>query len=190
MKDTNILVSKIKNILGNYDFLSSTIDWIKKHKKSILNLALNKDINESDFYKITSLLSTQARSSLWENYFRIKNKFERVKKNENKGDLKKDEKYYEYKISFNDQINFRLIQIRIWQECDYIFQFLTLEKVYTFYLNKNDMKKELELCKATVAHGTKKSNLNNENIELTLTITKESKEWNRWVKKYQNENKT
>ena len=110
MKDKSDLVSKVNGIVKNYRFLTSTIDWVKKNKNDILKLALEKEIRELDFYKITSLLSTQSRSPLWQKYFQLKYNFDNVGKNEDRGDLKKDGKYYEYKISLNDQVNFRLIQ--------------------------------------------------------------------------------
>lgn len=184
MKDRNNLVFKVKDILKNYDLLVSTVDWVKNNKNDILKLTLEKEIKELDFYKITSLLSTQSRSPLWQKYFQLNNNFQSVGKNENRGDLKKDGKYYEYKISLNDQVNFRLIQIRIWQDCDYIFQFLTFEKVYTFRLSKKDMEYELKLCRASTAHGTIKSNLNNQNVEKAITIRKGSEHWKRWINKY------
>ena len=129
-------------------------------------------------------MSAQSRSPLWEKYFRIKNNCEIVPKNENKGDFKKDNKYYEYKISLNDQINFRLIQIRPWQDCDYIIQFVTFEKIYTFILTKEEMMKEIKLCKAGYAHGTKEANKDNTNIEYTMTIKKDTGNWQRWIDKY------
>ena len=46
------------------------------------------------------------------------------------------------------------------------------------------MKQELQLCKASTAHGTTKSNLNNQNVEKTMTIKKDSEYWKRWIEKY------
>lgn len=77
-----------------------------------------------------------------------------------------------------------MIQVRPWQYCDYIIQFVTFEAIYTFELTKRQMLDEIALCNATSAHGTKKANKNNQNIEYTMTIKKGSKNWQRWIKKY------
>ena len=173
------IINKVRGILENFHLIADKIKWIQANKDNILTLGLNNQIRELDFYKLTSLLSTQSRSSLGEKYFKKKYNYEPVKKNENRGDLKKDNQYYEYKVSLNDQFNFRLIQIRIWQECDYIFQFITFEEIFTFHLTKEQMKK----CNDNIAHGTKEANKNNEKIEYTMTIKKESADWQRWIKK-------
>lgn len=183
-KEAKQLINEIDRILHNFDLISDKIKWVQIKKEDILQLALQSEIAELKFYKLTSLLSSQSRSHLWEKYFKEKNKYKSVSKSENKGDLKKDNRYYEYKVSLNDQINFRLIQIRVWQECDYIFQFITFEKIYTFQLSKKEMLKEMELCGANFAHGTKEANENNKNVEYTMTIRKESDHWNRWMQKY------
>ena len=183
-EDKKNIISKIKSILENFLLIKEQTNWLQNNKESILKLILDEEITELQFYKLTSLLSTQSRSVLWEKYFRKKNNYKTVKKNENRGDLKKDNQYYEYKVSLNDQINFRLMQIRVWQECDYIIQFITFEKIYTFYLTKKEMIEEMELCGANSAHGTRESNKKNKNIEYTMTVKKDSQNWNRWIKKY------
>ena len=183
-KENKGIIIEINHILENFDLINLKIKWIKDNKDKILELTLQKEITELKFYKITSLLSAQSRSPLWEKYFILKNNYKAVSKNENKGDFKKDNKHYEYKISLNDQINFRLIQIRIWQSCDYIVQFVTFEKIYTFKLSQSQMKKEMELCGANVAHGTREANKDNQNIEYTMTIKKDSSNWKRWIKEY------
>ena len=178
------IVNEINNILENFSLINNKIKWIQSNKENILQLVLQGEIKELSFYKLTSLLSTQSRSVLWEKYFKEKNEYQSVSKSANKGDLKKDNKYYEYKVSLNDQIDFRLLQIRIWQDCDYIFQFITFENIYTFQLTKQQMIKEMRLCGVNFAHGTKESNRNNENIEYTMTIKKDSDNWQRWIDNY------
>ena len=186
-KTKQSIISEIDNILKNFSLINDKIKWVQNNKENILQLVLQDEITELKFYKLTSLLSTQSRSVLWEKYFKEKNQYETVSKNENRGDLKKSNKYYEYKVSLNDQINFRLLQIRIWQNCDYIFQFITFEKIYTFQLTKEQMVREMKLCGANSAHGTKESNKNNENIEYTMMVKKDSDNWLRWVNKYYKE---
>ena len=46
------------------------------------------------------------------------------------------------------------------------------------------MKKETVLCKASVAHGTRTSNVQNKNIEKRMTIKPGTKDWLRWKRKY------
>ena len=183
-KSNKNIIDEINDILNNFELINLKIKWIQDNKDKILKLVLQNKITELKFYKVTSLLSAQSRSPLWEKYFSRKNNFESVSKNENKGDFKKDNKYYEYKISLNDQINFRLIQIRFWQDCNYMIQFVTFEKIYTFELTKTQMIKEINQCNANPAHGTKLANKNNKNIEYTMTIKKDSDNWKRWIEKY------
>lgn len=91
----NNIIENINEILKNFEIISGKIQWIQEHKNQILHLVLEQKISELTFYKLTSLLSAQSRSPLWEKYFRIKNDFEPVAKNENRGDFKKDGNYYE-----------------------------------------------------------------------------------------------
>ena len=103
----------------------------------------------------------------------------------NLGDFKKGSKYYEYKASgFNQNNSVNIVQIRLWQQCDYIIQSITYEEINTFLLKHNDMIMETDLCRASSAHGTKTANKDNKNKELRMTIYKESENWDRWQKKY------
>lgn len=179
-------MDKIRYILENIH----TVEKVKKLAYSVrhnlMEYVLQGKITENDFYKITSLLTPQSRSPLWQNYFIEKNGFDKLKSKENKGDCVKNGICYEYKASgFNEGSGLHVIQIRLWQDCDYIIQFIEKDKVYTFILTKEEMKEEIQKCGSTSAHGTKEANESNENVELRLsTIRKGDKNWNRWVKKY------
>lgn len=83
------ILDEINNILDNFKIISDKIEWIKNNKDSILKLVLETKISELKFYKITSLLSAQSRSPLWEKYFKIKKGYDTFAKDENRGDLKK-----------------------------------------------------------------------------------------------------
>ena len=178
-------LTQVNHILKNFLLFIQTPEWIKENKKNIIELTLSNRISETNFYKITSIISSQSRSVLWEKYFMLKHKYDVVGRKENRGDIKKNETYYEYKCSLHDQINFRLLQIRIWQNCDYIFQFITFEKVYTFKLTKIQMIEEMKVCGCNSAHGTVVANKHNKNIEKTMTIKKDSNNWKRWIEKYE-----
>jgi len=105
--------------------------------------------------------------------------------NRKQGDFLKDGIYYEYKASgFNEGDALHIVQIREWQNCDYIVQKITSNEVYTFRLNKDQMKREIILCNAQSAHGTPLANKHSENIEMRISIAMDSQNWHRWIKKY------
>ena len=144
-------------------------------------------ISEQDFYKISSVLTPQSRSPLWENYFIKKHDCERVNKNEDRGDFKKNGMYYEYKSSgYNQNNSVNIVQIRPWQDCDYIIQSISDDGATTFVLTHTEMKLEMEKLKASRAHGTQ-ALVNNENIEYRMTLKRDSAHWNRWINNYHKE---
>ena len=92
-------------------------------RQYLIDLALSGSITESDFYQITSLLSPQSRSPLWEKYFISKYDCAKVNKNEKRGDVHKSGRFYEFKASgFNQDDGLHIVQIRLWHDCDYIIQ--------------------------------------------------------------------
>ena len=95
------LKKKIRAILDNIDKSRRLKESVESVKDELINLTLGQEISERDFYKISSVLTPQSRSPLWENYFIKKHDCERVSKDENRGDLKKNGRYYEYKCSGN-----------------------------------------------------------------------------------------
>ena len=112
----------ISFILDNIDNSRIVLNSVASIRNQLIDLTLEKqEISEQDFYKISSVLSTQSRSPLWENYFIKKYDCERVSKNEDRGDFKKNGKYYEYKSSgYNLGNSVNMLQIRPWQDCDYV----------------------------------------------------------------------
>ncbi len=175
----------ICRILANIKIAQGVIDDVVSIKNRLIPLALSGELREKDFYKISSMLTPQSRSPLWEKYFILKNNCERIGAQESNGDFKKNGIFYEYKASgFNLDNALHIVQIRLFHECDYLIQSITDSIVYTFKLTHNQMKNETKLLKASVAHGTNITNKNNANLELRMTIYKESKEWNRWIKEY------
>ncbi len=172
-------------ILENIDNSRKVITAVYEIKSYLVDSVLNKKINEQQFYKITSMLTPQSRSSMWEKYFRIKNGYKNVKPSENKGDLEKDGIFYEYKSSgYNQDGATHIVQIRLWQKCNYIIQSISDDSVLTFVLSHEEMVAETNLLKASIAHGTKQVSEVNKHNELRMTLVPDSKDWDRWIKKY------
>ncbi len=158
-------------------------------RKKLIDLTIEEQvISEQDFYKISSVLSTQSRSPLWEKYFIKKHGCERVNKNEDRGDFKKNGMYYEYKSSgYNQNNSVNMIQIRLWQDCDYIIQSISDDGAITFVLTRAEMELEIKKLKAASAHGTKKALEFNKNKELRMSLKRNSADWDRWINNYHKE---
>ncbi len=180
------LQKSIRYILDNIDESRKVLNNVVSIRKKLIDLTIEEQvISEQDFYKISSVLSTQSRSPLWENYFIKKHDCERVSKSEDRGDFKKNGKYYEYKSSgYNQDNSVHILQIRPWQDCDYIIQSISDDGATTFVLKHAEMIIEMGKLKAYPAHGTRKALVNNENIEYMMTVKRNSADWDRWVNNY------
>ena len=183
LKDT------IRYILDNIDESRRVLNSVVSIRKKLIDLTLEEQvISEQDFYKISSVLSTQSRSPLWENYFIKKHDCERVRKEEDRGDFKKNSRYYEYKSSgYNQDNSVHMLQIRPWQDCDYIIQSISDDGATTFVLTHAEMMFEMKKLKASPAHGTRKALVNNENIEYMMALKRDSADWQRWINNYRKE---
>lgn len=112
--------------------------------------------------------------------------------NKDRGDRKSaNDEYLEWKGSFFTSSNstLNLVQVRPWQDTNYIYYAFDMRnlsdiKMQFFYLSKDQMILEIENCKTSVAHGTKGSNANHDNIELALRIDANSDLYNRWIQEY------
>ena len=172
-------------ILDNIDESRKVKMSVESIKDKLIDLTLGKVITEQEFYRISSVLLSQSRSPLWESYFMKKHGCERVDKNEDRGDLKKNGRYYEYKSSgYNQNNSVNMIQIRLWQDCDYIIQWISDDEAITFVLTRTEMELEIKKLKAASAHGTKKSLEFNKNKELRMTLKRDSADWDRWISNY------
>ena len=108
---------------------------------------------------------------MWENYFIKKHGCERVRKEEDRGDFKKNGRYYEYKSSgYNQDNSVHMLQIRPWQDCDYIIQSITDDGATTFVLTHAEMMFEMKKLNASPAHGTKEVVADNEKIEYMMRL--------------------
>lgn len=141
-------------------------------KSMLIESQIAGHITLVDFYRITSLMSSQMRARLWEKYFIEKYGFLRVRVKENRGDMTKHGKYYEYKASgFNADGKLHLVQLRPWQNCDYIVQAISGDGAKTYHLTKARMMQEIAANKATPAHGTQSANAQNQNIEWRMSLS-------------------
>ena len=181
------LKKTIRYILDNIDHSRRLKDSAESIKDELIDLTLREEISEQDFYKISSVLTPQSRSPLWEKYFIKKHDCEKVNKNDDRGDFKKNGTYYEYKSSGYNQTNsVNMVQIRPWQNCDYIVQSISDDGATTFVLTHADMMLEMKELKASRAHGTR-ALVNNENVEYRMTLKRDSAHWDRWISNYYKE---
>ena len=178
----------IRAILDSIDKSRRLKETVESVKDELIDLTLEeKEISEQDFYKVSSVLTPQSRSPLWQNYFIKKHDCERVNKNEDRGDFKKNGGYYEYKCSGYNQNNaVNIVQVRPWQDCDYIIQSISDDRATTFVLTHAEMMLEMERLKASRAHGTQ-ALVNNENIEYRMSLKRDSVDWDRWINNYHKE---
>ncbi|RKU35848.1 hypothetical protein C6496_16250 [Candidatus Poribacteria bacterium] len=182
------LQKTIRYILDNIDESRRLKDSVESIKDELIDLTLGQVISEQEFYKISSVLLSQSRSPLWEKYFIKKHNCERVNKNEDRGDFKKNGRYYEYKSSgYNQDNSIHILQIRSWQDCNYIIQSISDDRAITFVLTHAEMMLEMERIKASSAHGTQKALEENKNKELRMSIKRDSEHWNRWINNYHKE---
>ena len=179
----------INFILDNIDSSRIVMNSVVSIRKKLIDLTLEEQvISEQDFYKMSSVLSTQSRSPLWENYFIKKYDCERVNKSEDRGDFKKNGRYYEYKSSgYNLNNSVHLLQIRPWQDCDYIIESISDDGATTFVLTHAEMMLEMKRLKAAPAHGTPKALEDNKTIEYGIRVKRGSANWDRWISNYRKE---
>jgi hypothetical protein len=63
------LKKTIRDILDNIDESRRLKDSAESIKDELIDLTFRQEISEQDFYKISSVLTPQSRSPLWQNYF-------------------------------------------------------------------------------------------------------------------------
>ena len=178
------LKKTIGYILDNIDQSRIVLNSVVRIRNELIDLTLEQVITEQEFYKISSMLTPQSRSPIWEKYFVRKHNCKKVNKKEERGDFKKHGRYYEYKCSgYNQDNSVHIVQIRPWQECDYIIQSISDHGATTFVLTHTDMMLEMKNLKASRAHGTQ-ALVNNENIEYRMTLNIDSADWKRWINNY------
>lgn len=177
----------IQFILANLDDTRKVVQHAYGIRKQLSDLAISGTICERDFYRITSVLTPQSRSAIWQNYFIKRHGARKVKAAENRGDFEKNGTFYEYKGSgFNEDNVVHIVQIRLWQNCDYVIQSISDDGAVTFMLEHEEMKYETEMSQATSAHGTSLVTDESQHVELRMTFKRGSEVWERWVNRYTN----
>jgi len=169
---------------------------LNEHK---MNIHQNKDFGfdllEKEFIKCVSILTPQSYGNRIENRIKYDNDWGKVKASECLGDAKTQSKnYVEVKVSIITPINnsLNIVQIRLFHSIDYYLcvaydlRDLNNYKKYSYLLTHNQMEKECVIC-ASNAHGTKNTNIINNNVEkrLSFNINENDKTFLRWNKKYQ-----
>lgn len=178
-------VAVVRDVLDNFSLIKGVVAKVVEVKARLVNLCLDGHITEAEFYKVSSLLTPQSRSPLWERYFIAKHHCAKAHLSEDAGDLIMDGVHYEYKVSCNDDGMMHIVQARLWQNCDYIVQSIQPDRhAITFTLSHAEMEKEMKLLRASVAHGTRTANVNNANVELRATVVIDSADWKRWTDNY------
>lgn len=146
------------------------------------------------FIKMILFLSPRSYGTKIENRFIEKNNFKKVSSNEKRGDFLYEDNYYEVKSSILTVTNkiANITNIRTYQDIEgyYILiidaRNIKCIKKYLYYLDKNDMGKELECLNACPTSGTKDVNISNKNIPLSikLDVNNKNNHFIRWEKKY------
>jgi hypothetical protein len=148
------------------------------------------DLDEKDFVYGMSILSSQSYGPRLEKYVKEKLLAEKIKASEDLGDFRVFDKSLECKCSIitptNNKLNFA--QVRLWQPIDfYIGVAYDLrddgyERI--IYLLTHDEMNEQVKKYGGVAHGTKKANKNNDNIEMAIrpVISKTNEVFQEWEK--------
>ena len=85
---------------------------------------------------------------------------------------------------YNQNNSVNIVQIRLWQDCDYIIQSISDDRATTFVLTHAEMMLEMERLKASPAHGTKEIVADNKKIEYMMTVERGSADWDRWINNY------
>ena len=175
----------IGRILANAERVRDISRAAYEIRAELIPLALESAITEAQFYRISSLLSPQARSPLWEKYFIQRHNCRKMSAKNDSGDFEKDGVRYEFKASgYNQDAAVHIVQIRLWQGCDYVVQSVSDNGAESFVLRHSEMRREVALCGAVSAHGTRKAVAQNKNVEMRMTLKKDGEHWARWRKKY------
>lgn len=181
----------MKNIIDIVEIRTCNKLLSKIRSEAISNKKYGWDLPLTEFAEVMLCLNPQAYGTRIES--RISDMLGLLRSdNKDCGDkMTKDGEYIEWKGSFftSSNINLNLLQIRLWQETSYIFYAFDMRNfdnitLQFFYLTKDQIELERAICGTTSSHGTKEANLNNSNIELTIRIEAEDKNYNRWVKSY------
>lgn len=155
------------------------------------------DLPFRQFITMMALLTPQSYGSRIQKYISLVLKYFPVSASENRGDFRDaNDVHRECKASLiGDAGLIHIVQIRPWQKvCGYVVVGVDIRpdtrfQTYMFMLTKEQMVEEAK--NATVgggyAHGTKKSNKGNKNVELRMSLRVDPKDetFARWCRLYQ-----
>ncbi|ADR34210.1 hypothetical protein Sulku_1548 [Sulfuricurvum kujiense DSM 16994] len=172
--------------------LDNFLKLFYKLKEDSINARYGFDDEWDIFIKKILPLSPKSYGTKIQNRIMEKNNLLSVKANENLGDFKKDNKYFEIKTSLLTITNkiANIAGIRSKQNVDgyyvFIIDAIKYESIttYSFKLSKDNMEKELKILKAIPLNGTKEANIENNNSALRFGLPLESEHFNRWVEYY------
>ena len=164
--------------------------------ESTLDKRFGFDFPFSSFIYSMSILTPQMYGARLESYIIEKFKLNRVSAKDGLGDFQDTLcKKSELKISIITVTNncLNMVQIRPWQDINgYLMIAIDTRsipvKLYAFNLSKQQLLDELGILNASSAHGTKKANVSNGNIELRMSLKIDNNDANflRWMSKYYN----
>lgn len=161
-------------------------------KKNSINSKYGFDDEWNIFIKKILALSPKSYGTKIQNRIIEKNNLLSVKANEDLGDFKKDNEYFEIKTSLISITNktANITGIRPWQQLDGYYIFIIDAKehevitTYSFKLSKDEMDSELRTLKAIPVNGTKKANKGNSQSALRFGLPLEGENFKRWKKDY------
>ncbi len=144
------------------------------------------------FIKKILALSPKSYGTKIQNRIIEKNNLVHVKANEDLGDFKIENQYFEIKTSLITVTNksANITGIRPWQNVNGYYVFIIdandYNKIttYTFRFTNEEMKKELVTLKAIPVNGTKKANKENTKSALRFGISLKSDNFRRWQKNF------
>ena len=161
------------NVMFNLDTLTisdkiNLLESIERKKRNFKEPTDFKDfIIDCKLY-----LNPQSYGTKIQNRWKTINKYLTVSAYLNRGDYKDDKEYVEFKVSYLSSDNkWSLLQLRPYQKLDrYDVMLIDGKFNYTLYKIPKDKMKSMILKYASAAHGTKDSNLLNENIEYRMDV--------------------
>ena len=169
------------------------IEQIKKEHGNELEKVDNffNVLTPDDAFFLSRFIGSQGKASAIEGYLIKKLNGTKVNASDERGDCLANSKYIELKTSTsnkNQAINIR--QIRPWHNLDYYIcsyvDDVDITKSKCYVLTKKEMIEEIKLM-GSFTHGTKSSNIENNNREYSITIypySPTNKNTQRWDKKY------
>ena len=167
-------LKEIKEILYKEKRKIEKVEKILEEQRELSDSINLLNVKPDLFFYCLSLLSTQQKAPLCEEYIIKQLKGEKIKSSLDRGDFKINGEYYELKCSFNNKgENLNIRQIRLYQDVNYYLcgyvDIFCLKKSYFYILTKIEMEKEVRML-GSFTHGTKAAQKEKGNSEYSITI--------------------